>query len=133
MKAVKIFSYNGCIGIESDVSAEGYFNDPSAEGQMGLVTPPHMIEITSEAKEMLRTAPRDRGTFAPIMLTRHDPSIHEEHGSCSIGILGFHKHLITFDDGVISRNCDVTVLDELDVNDDIEIPQEFKDVVDGNN
>ena len=114
----KIFSYKNFIGAETDLDKGVFLNDPRGNGQLGCVVALEEIEITKEAKDLLRKATREGGSFAPIMI---------DEGS--IGLLGHWKHLFNLDAPVLSRDCDLSVLDKL-ADSEIAIPQEFKAAAD---
>lgn len=125
----KIFAYRGVVGAETDLENGKFLNKldgGSMVGQLGCIVSTSEILITEEAKEAIANAPREPGSFAPIMLTRHSSDI----GS-SIGLLGMGKHLFASEDLCISRECDLSVLDDCEVA-ELEIPSEFKKVVDEN-
>lgn len=112
----KIFSHKNFIGAETDLDNGVFLNDPKGEGQLGCVVALAEIEITKEAKELLRTAKREGGSFASIMIDKG-----------SIGLFGFGKHLFDLDKPVVSRDCDLSALDDL-ADSDIEVPSEFIEV-----
>ena len=127
----KIFSYKGFLAAETDLDDGVFLNDPKAGGQLGVVIPSTEVDITTEAKELLENAKREGGSFAPIMLTKHDDSIVEEHGKSSIGLMGFWRHLYAPEEILIGRDCDTKVLEDLTIDDTIEVPEELKNVIDG--
>ena len=122
----KIFAYRGCIGAETDLENGKFLNDPKSGGQLGCVISTTEIDITKEAKELIRNAPREGGSFAPIMLTKHD-----DGSGSSIGLMGFWKHCFAGEDLCIGRTCEKEVLD--DCNETVmEIPEDFIEFVDKN-
>ena len=122
----KIFSYKGIIGAKTDLDKGQFINDPKAKGQLGCVISTTEIDITKEAKEILKNAPREGGSFSSIMLTKHS-----DGSGASIGLMGGWKHLFSGEDLMIGRDCDTSILD--DCNEvKIEIPEEFKKVIDKN-
>lgn len=126
---LKIFAYKGVLGAESDLKKGKFINSPNETGQMGIVVATNNVDITKEAKELLRKAPKESGSFAPIMLTKHDDNVPKEHGKSSIGLFGFHKHAFGGEDLAIGRTCDVSILD--DCNEvEMELDEEFKKYVD---
>lgn len=119
----KIFSYKNFIGAETDLDKGKFLNNPKAEGQLGCVVPVEEILITKEAKNLLLKAKREGGSFASMMITKHE----KEGGS--IGLLGHWKHAYCLDDAVLSRDCDLSLLNDLEeVN--IDIPEDFMEYVD---
>lgn len=114
----KIFAYKNFIGAETDVDNGIFLNDPKGESQLGCVIPLEEIEITKEAKQLLRKATREGGSFAPVMLNEG-----------SIGLLGFSSHLFNVDKPMLSRDCDLSVLDKL-ADSDIEVPAVFIEFID---
>lgn len=120
----KIFSHLGVIGAETDLQDGKFLNNPLDGNQLGCVISTSEIDITKEAKEIIRNAPREGGSFAPIMLTKHS----DGKGS-SIAIMGFGKHIFAGEDICIGRTCTLSVLDDCNET-EIEIPKEFIEVVD---
>lgn len=119
----KVFAYKGVLG--AIVSPGGKFlNDPRAEGQLGCVIDSRDVEITPEAKRLLRQAPRQGGSFASIMLTRH-----ADGSGSSLGLLGFGYVMYHGEDLAIGRDCDLSVLDDM-VEIEIDLPKGFRIVVD---
>ena len=121
----KIFAYKGVIGAMTDLDEGKFINNPKDVGQLGCVIDTNEVDITSEAKEVLRNARREGGSFAPIMLTKHTD------GTSSVGLMGFWKHIYVGEDLCIGRTCNTSVLDECNEV-EIEIPEGFKEVVDEN-
>lgn len=113
----KIFAYKGIVGAETDLENGVFANNPKAEGQIGCVIPIEEIEITEYAKELIKEAPRESGSFAPIMLM-------DNH----IYLTGFNKHLFQGEKLCISRDCKLSTLDKLTIVD--YIPEDFKQFVD---
>jgi len=122
----KIFSYKGVIGAETHLKKGKFINNPLSKGQLGCVIHTKEIDITKEAKDLIRNAPREGGSFAPIMLTRH-----ADGSGSSIGIMGFWKHAFAGEDLCIGRDCDISVLDDC-TEVDMEVPADFKEFVDVN-
>jgi len=119
----KIFAYKGVIGAETDLDNGKFINNPKDGGQLGCVIDTKEVDITKEAKELLRSAKREGGSFAPIMLTKHTD------GGSSIGLMGFWKHLFAEEDLCIGRTCETSVLDDCNET-EIEIPVGFITFVD---
>jgi hypothetical protein len=99
-----------------------------SQGQLGCVISTSEIQITKEAKEIISNAKREGGSFAELMLTKHEGIGADEHGKSSIGIFGFGKVLLG-KDFKIGRDCDKSVLDDCEEV-EIEVPQDFKDFID---
>ncbi len=118
---IKIFSYKGKLGATSDTENGTFMNDIKNGNQLGVVVDVEHITITEEAKPLFTKLPRVGGSFAGCMLTKSDK------GGYSVGLLGFGAHAIT----EIGRTCDLSVVDEIKVDNEIEVPQDFKDFVDG--
>jgi len=127
MSRAKIFAYKGALGAETDIDNGTFLNDPKGPNQMGVVIPSSEVDITKEAKELLKNASRESGSFSGIMLTKHS-----DGSGNSIGLLGFWKHLFLKDDITIGRDCDKEIIDDFNET-IIEIPQGFKDAVNKNN
>lgn len=130
MATVQIFSYKNYVGALSDIENGNFINDINDGMQLGVVVKSQEIEITSLAIDAIKNVKRAPGTFAPIMVTKSDPSVVDQYGEYTIALFGFRKHAFSMDDEMISRDCDLTGLDTLTINDDIEIPQDFKEFVD---
>lgn len=109
-KTAKIFSYKGNLGIVIDDKGK-FINDPFASGQLGCVISTEEVEISKEAKELIRNAKRDSGSFSELMLTAHTGAAIESHGKSSIGVLGMgYVHLGS--EFCIGRTCNLSVLDD---------------------
>lgn len=126
-KTLQIFSHGSVLGAKSDIDNGTFINDIHADGQMGVVIALNEISITADAKDLLMQCDRDGGSFAPIMITRHEGEGVDAHGKGSIGMMGFGCHLFDTTEPLLSRDCDVTLLDDVEVDNDIEIPQGFID------
>lgn len=112
----KIFEYKGGIAAISDPSKyEELLNNLSTGSHMGIVMKTEDVGITEEAMKRLKKARREAGSFAAIMLTKHDPSIHEIAGKSSLCLFGFENHLFCGDDLCIGRTCDLSALDDVEV------------------
>ena len=124
----RIFAHRGVVGAVTDMENGKFINDPMGGGQLGCVIDVNEVEMTTAAKEAIRGAGREGGSFAPIMLTQHA----DEVGGASIGLFGRGFHLFHGEDLKIGRTCDLSVLDQIEINDDLEIPQreEFESYVD---
>ena len=119
----RIFSYKGNLGATTDIENGVFINDVMGEGQLGCVVSTDQIEITEGAKEMIRNAKREGGSFATIMLTDHND------GGSSIGLMGFNKH--HFGTSIeIGRDCELSVLDKCEVVGDEIIPDDYKEFID---
>jgi hypothetical protein len=121
----KIFAYKGVVGAESDLKNGKFMNDPYSPGQLGLVINANEVEISKEAKDLIRKAPREGGSFAPIMLSEHG------NGTTSIGLMGFWKHIFSGEDLCISRDCDLSALDKCKTVEN-NPPKEFVNLIDKN-
>lgn len=119
----QIFTYKGNLGATTDLNNGKFINNPKAGGQLGCVIDTKEIEITKEAKQMIRQARREGGSFAAMMLTKHS-----DGSGSSIGLMGFWKHHYGKEVS-IGRDCDMSILDDcLETN--IEAPQDYKDYID---
>lgn len=115
----RIFAYKGNLGATTDLENGKFLNDLTKPDQLGCVIDTKEVEITKDAKELIKKAKREGGSFAEIMLTKHTA------GGSSIGLLGFGKHQFGKDFN-IGRDCDLSVLDDcIEMNDDI-IPEDYK-------
>ena len=119
MKA-KIFSYKDVIGIE--VSEETpLLNDIRQPSQIGMIIDTQNIQITKEAKELLSNESnyeRERGSFAPLMLTKH-----ADGSGSSLGFLNFYKFAAA-KPYPLGRDCEIGVIDDIEVA-EFEIPDDF--------
>lgn len=130
MPTARIFSYKGHVGVDINHATGRFINDPNNGDQLGCVIPTSEIEISEEAKTAIRGAQREGGSFAALMLTKHqngDPSF----GPSSIGVSGFNKVHLDKDSLSIGRDCDLSVLDDCVVvaND---VPDQYKELIDSN-
>lgn len=127
MKTAFIFSYKGNLAATSDLQSGKFLNDPTQSGQLGVVISSDEVKITQEAKDLLKTAKRDGGSFSEIMLTRHTGQ-GKKSGESSLGMIGAGKHNFGRDFS-IGRDCDLSVVDDFAVVDK-EAPEDFKSFID---
>ncbi|AXF41448.1 hypothetical protein SHAb15599_00086 [Acinetobacter phage SH-Ab 15599] len=123
-----IFEYKGMVAAHSDLESK----DLIANSPLGIVVSTKHSCITQAAKDILKdNYKRGNGTFAPVMLTRHDSSIVQQYGIGHVALFGHGKHIVRKKDDYmnISRDCDLSILDELDVV-EIETPADFIEFVD---
>lgn len=127
-KTLQIYAHNNCVGATSDIDGGTFINDIKADGQMGCVVAVGEVSITSDALELMKTSyTRAGGSFASTMLTR---SAIEGHTS-SIAVMGFGLHGIAIHQPAeYGRDCDITVLDEIVIDDDMTVPVDFIEFVD---
>lgn len=126
-KTLRIFSHKGIVGAESDMDNGEFLNNPHGDGQIGCVVSVDNCVITSDAKSIISKCSREGGSFSSLMLTLHDESIKDKSGAGSVGVLGFHCHMLGNGDKMIGRLCEKSVLDLIDVDDDMNIPKDFID------
>lgn len=130
MSTAKIFAYKGNIGITVDDDGK-FINDPFAAGQLGAVISTNEVEISKEAKDIIRKAHRAGGSFAEFMLTEHAGGAIDAHGKSSICVPGIGKvHLGT--DFEIGRTCELSVLDDCTEVPN-EVPEDYKEFIDSEN
>lgn len=130
MATAKIFAYKGNLGIEIDMENGKFINDPKAGGQLGCVIRTDEVEISKEAKDLINACGRDRGSFAQLMLTKHE-GIGLENGPSSIGVFGFGKvHLGT--NFQIGRMCTKSVLEDCKEVPNV-VPEDYKEFIDSLN
>jgi hypothetical protein len=91
---------------------------------LGCVIDTKEIDITKEAKDLIKNARREGGSFAAIMLTKH-----ADGSGSSVGLFGFWKHLFAGEDLCIGRDCTTSVLDDCNET-EMEVPAGFIEVVD---
>lgn len=113
----RIFAHKGNLGV---VTGDKFINDPTAPGQLGSVVDPKECVITTEAKELIKKSRRAGGSFAELMLDKN-----------SIGVMGW-GHIDFGDDFEIGRDCQLSVLDDLEVDENI-LPEEYKTHIDSKN
>lgn len=122
----RIFEYKGNVGVEIDMEGK-FINDPFAQGQLGCVISTKEIQIMPSAIEVIKKSSREGGSFASLMLTKHEGA-GEEHGKSSIGIMGGGK--INFGKDIsIGRDCDLEVLNDCEIL-DFEAPEDYKTFID---
>lgn len=115
---LKIFAHKNFIGAETDCENGEFVNDIHGASQLGCVVSFSETEISEEAKELLSTAKREGGSFAPIMIME----------DC-IGVGGFNKHLFDLNDPILSRDCDLNNLSKIKVVEN-KPPQDFIEYID---
>lgn len=124
----QIFAYKNNLGATTDIEGGTFINDIKGPGQLGCVISTSEIQISTDAKELIRKASREGGSFAEIMLTKHNDN--NVHGKSSIGLMGFRLHHFG-EDFNISRDCELSVLEDCEEVVD-NIPQGYKDFIDKN-
>lgn len=126
MATAKIFAYKGNVGIDVDDTGT-FINDPFAEYQLGAVIATSEVEISKEAKDIIRKAKREGGSFAEFMLTEHEDT-DPKYGKSSIAVMGLGKiHL--GNDFKIGRLCTPSVLDDCTEVPN-EVPEDYKEFFD---
>lgn len=118
MSTAKIFAYKGNVGIVIDPIGK-FLNNPFDDNQLGAVIRTDEVEISKEAKDIIRAARRQGGSFAELMLTDHEGGENiAEHGKSSIAVLGMgYVHLGT--DFCIGRMCTTSILEDC-----VEVPND---------
>lgn len=96
----RVFAHLGIIGVQTDITSGTFLNDPTAEGQMGCVVPLENVVMTTEAKDLLRSAKREGGSFAAIMIDTK-----------TFAHMGFSHVMFDANENLISRDCDLSGLD----------------------
>jgi len=126
---VEIFAHKGYVG--ADINMKGKFiNDPKGKTQLGCVIDTAYVKISPEAVRIIKTAKREGGSFAELMLSKHSSEADPKFGKSSIGICGFGKVMIGKEKQImIGRDCDFSVLHDCSIE-EFEAPQDFKDYVD---
>lgn len=121
--ALRYFTYKGAVGANSDLKSGEFLNDIKAPGQLGVIAKFENVGMPKEVKEIfLNRHKREGGSFATTMINKG-----------SMGSLGFGKHLLAKTEKElieISRDCDLSLLDECVVVDN-EVPEDFKKFIDG--
>jgi len=129
MSNTKIFAYKENLGAMTDLDNGEFINDPKVPGQLGCVVDCKNVDITKEAKELIKKAKREGGSFAALMLTKHAETVDKKMGEGSIGLAGFWKHHYGTE-VEIGRDCELEVL-ELCNEVEIEVPEDYKAFIDG--
>ena len=130
MKTLKIFEYKGEVGAISDLANGTFMNriDDTFSNQVGVVVSTKEVIISPSALEIMKNKyRRSGGSFASTML-----SPANEYFDSSIALIGFSLHVLTDEIGNIEygTQCDLSVLDDIEVDSNIEVPDGFKEVVD---
>jgi hypothetical protein len=122
---VEIFAHKGYVG--ADINMNGKFiNDPKAPTQLGCVIDTAHVKISPEAVRIIKTAKREGGSFAELMLSKHSPLANPDFGKSSIGIVGGGKVMIGKEKQImIGRDCDLSVLHDCSIE-EFEAPDDFK-------
>lgn len=119
----KFFAYKGYVGATTDIENGKFLNDLTQAGQLGIVVDTTEIEMSKEAKEIIKKAPREGGSFAQLMLTKHDA------GGSSIGMVEISPIHFLGNDFKIGRTCTTSILNDCtEVENDV--PKGFMEVVD---
>lgn len=122
-KTASIFAYKEHLGATTDLKNGKFLNDPTSSGQLGCVISSKEVQITPEAKKLLKQSRREGGSFAEVMLTKHS-----DGSGSSIGIIGFGKHYLGSKVS-IGRDCDISVLDDAEEV-EFPVPDDFKNFID---
>lgn len=126
MNTVDIYVYNGVVG--ATVFEEGSFlNDISDENQLGVIVDVKNVSITQKAKDYIESNyVRLNESFSYFMLT-----LNPNKESADVGLIGGTGVRIISNDGKveIGRLCDISVLDMMNINDDIESSEDYREFV----
>lgn len=129
MKTMNIFAHKGHVAAFINMEEGKFLNKPGEAGQMGCVVGTSEVTISKEAADLIRNATRDRGSFAPLMLTVHTGE-GTKHGRSSIAVIGGGKvYLGDAKELTIGRTCDLEALDHCEVVEN-DPPQDFIEFVD---
>jgi hypothetical protein len=119
-----IFSHGKIIGATTDIANGTFINDPKNPLQLGCAVDVKHVIITAEAKALIKGCVRSGGSFGLLMLTEHaDPS--GEFVEASVSVFGKWIHMFDTSGPLLGRDCDLSVLDKIEVDYSIEIPKEF--------
>lgn len=114
---LRFFSHNGFVGAISDLKNGTFINDINNARQLGVVVAIEHVAMPSEVKEIIRkNYMREGGSFAQTMITR---GIRP-----NIAVFGKEFHMLSTEDGkyIISRDCDLSLLDEVPETDNVPDP-----------
>lgn len=129
MKTLLFFTYRGNLAATTDIANGSFINEPMAPSQLGCVVDTKNVAMTSEAKKIIKSAGRESGSFAVLMLISH---ANKKPWEGSVAVMGWHKH--HFGTNVkIGRECDLEVLDHIEIDDGIQIPEDYIEYIDSQN
>ena len=118
----QVFFYNGFLGINSDVKAEGLINDPAGDGQLGFIVDAAFCDISPEAIDFLKKIPKSADDFGDVDCFKIDD------GRVLCSWLGSSMQAISSDaDATGSREYNPSLLIP---NPKVVIPDDFKTFVD---
>lgn len=113
----QVFTYNGWIGIKSDIKAEGLLNDPMKSGQLGFVVDANFVDISPEVLELLKKIKTSNDDIGDVDIFKSERS--SKIIFCWLGgpLKMFKPELVTG-----SNNYDASLITETK---EIEIDPEF--------
>lgn len=120
----KVFEYNGYVGIESDVKADGLVNNPLDAGQLGFVVDTTHVEFSKSAIAILKQIPKSNDSLGDVDIFK------TADGRVIFCWLGGPKTILHLDYEISgSRDYNPDLFPE--GSDDILPSQDFMDFVDG--
>lgn len=122
-KTLSIFSHKNYIGIITDTENGEFLNDIKSPSQLGCIVEIKNVEITEKAKNLLKAkGKRCFDSISPLMLIASEPA--------TVGVMGFGKTFLDIEDEIFSRDCDVSLLDQINLMDEADVPRDFKEHID---
>lgn len=110
----KIFEYKGHVGIQA---GDKFINDPDQPGQLGCLVDISEIEISKEAFDVLKTVKKSHDAIGDVMAF-----------GTTFGWMGGYKYLL-HPKAEGDRDYEPSILESRIT--EVEIPDDFKKVVDG--
>lgn len=117
----KVFAYNGFIGIESNVNAEGLLNKPLDKGQLGFLLDAKFVDIQPEALELLKCLPMSADDLGEVEIYQSND------GVVVFGWLGGPKKVVDISICTASNDYHPELLSP---SENVEVPQGFIDFID---
>ena len=118
----QVFVYKGVLGIKSAVDADGLLNKPMDKGQLGFVVDAAHVDIQQEAIDWMRELPRTGDDIGAV------DSFQSDNGPVVFSWLGGPMTSITKEEGDAPSSTDFGVLT---ASPDVEVPEDFKNYIDG--
>ena len=118
---IKIFAYNGFVGIMSDPDSDGMIAKPG-NGNLGCVCDASKVKISQEAIELLKTVPKGADDIGDIDVFKADDN------RIIISWFGGYYKVIDPKKSEAARDTNFYLLTP--ATEEVEVPESFKQFID---
>lgn len=118
---IKIFAYNGFVGIMSDPDSDGMIAKPG-NGNLGCVCDASKVKISQEAIELLKTVPKGADDIGDIDVFKADDN------RVIISWFGGYYKVIDPKKSEAARDTNFYLLTP--ATEEVEVPESFKQFID---